>query len=712
MMSDFDYIWAKSDGTPLTKHLYDVAKVASRIAIHLNLDKTTAKEGALLHDIGKISPCFQKSLKTNTRRPGFVFRHEIASLFFISLVEESRRKDVIEMIVAHHKSAYEDTRGLGLLDLEDETDDNFAVHSKDFEKWSDTAIIILSELGMPNIHHITIEEAEANYEYALKYCKEIIAGKSGYSIWRGLLMAADHYASALNEYTDENINKMFIEPDLGFYDRPSSLYPLSLKSASDSRPHTMVTAPTGAGKTDFLLRRCKRRVFYTLPYQASINAMYDRFKQDLSGTDAQIYLLHAASELKAQNGSIEERILQHHIGASIKVLTPHQIAAIAFGIKGYESMILDLKGEDVILDEIHTYSEEIQAIVLKIIEVLVNIGCRIHVGTATMPSKLYDKIKQILGGSENVYEVKLDNTVLKTFNRHIINKANSINDCYNVINNALKDNQKILMVCNQVKRSQDLYEELRNLYPDVKMMLIHSRFKRYDRSKLEDKLKEDFNKCSDACIVVSTQVVEVSLDISFDLMITECAPIDSMIQRFGRINRKRSAKTIGHYRPIYVIAPLAGNDAAPYDEEVLHRSYDILPDGELIEETEVQKMLDYVYPDITFKSIDMSGAIFVNGQWRMSELCHNNKAALLDLLDINSVACITESDVSEYESASAATASLYEIPCRYHAVAHLNLEQRKTHLRPFVIPDKAYSSELGLLMNELSAVNYKTFEII
>lgn len=710
MTNNYDYILAKSDGTPLTKHLQDTANVASRIAAYQHMDEITARQGALLHDIGKTSIYFQKSLKSISRKPGEIFRHEIASLFFISLIDEPRRNDVIEMIVAHHKSVYGDTRRLGLLDLEDE-DDSFAIHSKDFDNWSDTALGILSELGM-SVHPITIEEAEANYEYAVNYCTEVVSGKLEYSPWRGLLMAADHYASALNDYTEENIGKMFIRPTLDFYNRKNQLYPLSMMNAQDPRQHTLVTAPTGAGKTDFLLRRCNGRVFYTLPFQASINAMYDRFKHDLSDTDAQIYLLHAASELKISGGALEERILQHHIGASIKVLTPHQLAAIVFGVKGYESMIMDLRGEDVILDEVHTYSGEIQAMVLKIIEVLASIGCHIHVGTATMPSVLYGRIKQLLGGNDNVYEVSLSDDVLATFNRHIINKVESIDVCYAVLDEAVKDKQKILVVCNQVKRSQDVYDELKALYPDVKKMLIHSRFKRGDRNRLEEELKSSFNVCDEACIVVSTQVVEVSLDISFDLMITECAPIDAMIQRFGRINRKRTASTIGHYKPIYVIAPAKGKDAMPYNEDVLKRSFDILPDGDLLEERHVQEMLDYVYPDIQFMNIDYSGAVFVEGKWQISKLCHNSKATLIDVLDINSTACVTESDVECYESTSSAEATLYEIPCRYHAVAHCNLDQSKHHLRPFIIPDSVYSPESGLRMEELTPANYKSFEII
>ena len=64
---------------------------------------------------------------------------------------------------------------------------------------------------------------------------------------------------------------------------------------------------------------------------------------------------------------------------------------------------MDLRGCDVILDEIHTYSDVMQSIVLRIIEILVALDCRVHVGTATMPTVLYEKILELLGGNDAVY---------------------------------------------------------------------------------------------------------------------------------------------------------------------------------------------------------------------------------------------------------------------------------------------------------------------
>lgn len=703
----FDNLLAKHEekgGMPLITHLQSVAEAAVVIARNSGLDEKLARKGAVLHDIGKVSPLFQRTLKHGyIHQPGFVFRHEIASLLFISLFSDEERPEIIDMIVAHHKSISKDIGGKGILDLDDNMD-SFARHYEKFEEWSPTALAILNTFGI-DTHFISRREAEDNYEKIIEYCEN---KKLNVSKWKGLLMAADHYASALEEKAESTLDKLFVHPDLSFYNRTHHLYPLSNVDAGDNRKHTLVTAPTGAGKTDFLLRRCRGRVFYTLPFQASINAMYDRIKKDLHDTEAQIHLLHAASSLKVHGNDIEEAILQHHIGASVKILTPHQMASVVFGIKGFEAMLLDLEGCDVILDEIHTYASETQAIVLKIIEILKSIGCRIHVGTATMPKVLYNKILDLLGGSSEVFEVSLPERILRTFNRHIIHKVADIDCCKEVLEKAVEDNKKILIVCNQVKRSQTLYNDICTSFPDVNKMLIHSRFKRSDRSHLEQLLRDEFNTCSTkACIVVSTQVVEVSLDISFDLMITECAPIDAMVQRFGRINRKRTDETIGKYKDIYVIQPPQDKkEALPYNIDILQKSYEVLPKDRLLEESSLQNMMDVVYPDAKFINLDYSGVVFADGKWMIKELCHHSKSALLEALDINSAVCVLECDREDYQKNSSERL-LLEIPVSYNSIAYRKLEQLDSGSRPFVVSDKAYDIERGLLI-ELAKSEYST----
>lgn len=698
-MKNLDHILAKGEengGVTLVDHLSEVALLAEKVAQHLDLDTSIARKGAILHDIGKASSLFQDTLKKNFQRPpGFLFRHELASLFFISFLNKEEKYPVIDMIVAHHKSIYKDAGGKGLLDLDENEPDVFEKHIKGFDVWSKDALSVLEHFDIKT-KPISVDQAKESFYEVVDYCQ---SKKYGYSQWKGVLLAADHLASAMSGYIKPLERKLFVVPDLSYYhSRKSELYPLSLISTDDTRKHTLVTAPTGAGKTDFLIRRCTGRVFYTLPFQASINAMYDRIKGDLNNTDADVRLLHAASSIKLENGTVEEKILQRHIGASVKVLTPHQMASLVFGTKGYEAMIADIKGCDIILDEIHTYSETTQAIVLKIVEILCNIGCRVHIGTATMPTVLYDRLFEILGGADTIYEVKLPDEVLDTFNRHIIHKADSMESLSNVISESIQQNQKILLVCNQVKRAQSLFDVLSEKYPHVERMLVHSRFKRGVRSQLESDLRNIYNNRAEACLVVSTQVVEVSLDISFDLMVTECAPIDALIQRFGRINRKRSKETIGHYKPIYVLAPpTEKTDALPYGLEVLQRTYDALPIGNLMKEREAQSMIDSVYPSIEFVNIDLN-AVFKDGKWMIKELWHNSKSALLETLDIDSVACIDEADKELYDSSSYEEQAKMEIPVSYRSVGYRGLDKSANGSKPFVIPSKAYNNELGFLV--------------
>lgn len=268
-------------------------------------------------------------------------------------------------------------------------------------------------------------------------------------------------------------------------------------------------------------------------------------------------------------------------------------------------------------------------------------------------------------------------------------------------------------MCNQVKRAQQMYDYICDTFPSVSKMLIHSRFKRGDRSMLEKQLKDEFNRMTDACIVVSTQVVEVSLDISLDLMITECAPIDALIQRFGRINRKRTDETIGKLKDIYVIQPpQTDKEALPYDMDILRQSFDSLPNDDVIEEPSVQRRIDTVYPDTKFLNLDYSGVVFIDGKWQIKELCHNAKSALLEVLDINSAVCITEDDKEAYLNTNGIDRAEFEIPVSYKSIAHNNLEQLNFGSRPFIVPNKAYDTELGLLSEYTKPQYFNTFEIL
>lgn len=712
-MNKHDEIKAKGkpEWTTLYDHLLHVKLAIEKMAIHTGFEIEKARQGAIFHDIGKVHPIFQKRLKGE--KSSQTFRHELASLFFLPLVDTAWQKEMIEMIVAHHKSIWRDPRQKGILDLERHEANVLEYHLGDWEDWSPVALEILECFGIKT-RPITREEAINSYEEAWDFCKQKVKKEKGYSTWRGLLMGADHFASAMIDKTEEKLQNLYVEPILSFFNRQHFLYPLSYYSAKSERAHTVVLACTGAGKTDFLFRRCRGRVFYTLPFQASINAMFFRLIKDLSPTNPNmdIRVLHAASSLIEQEDvDKEDIVLQRHPGSSIKVLTPYQLAGIALASKGYEAMINDVKGCDIILDEVHTYSAISQAIVLKLIEVLKSLGCRLHVGTATMPSILYNKIIEILG-KEQVMEVKLSPEELDNYNRHTIHKLSKWEESKAIISNAISEGQKVLIVCNRVQSAQEVYQSISTAYPNIDSLLLHSKMKRKDRKQREKELigldkngepTGKFNTSDEACIVVSTQVVEVSLDISFDIMVTECAPLDALIQRFGRVNRKRTEANVGKTKPIYVIAPPDDEKTAkPYELPILEASFKVLPDGEVLHERHLQKKIDSVFTSIDFLQIEEATAFQSDGSWNISPLTNGN-TWLVDLLQIDSVTCIVESDYELYRSGDYQTRMELEIPVRYWSVK--DFPRLDFGNGPYQIPNEAYDKELGLIASELKSTN-------
>lgn len=704
MNKSLEEILAKSilyGGTTLLDHTKHVVLGVEKMAqgFLLEFDTEIAKKGAIIHDLGKAHHKFQnrimgkskENLISEVEAESYIHRHELSSLAFLPCFPKEEWPFLIDMIVAHHKSIENDSKERGILDIKSKYRNWIENHLENWEEWHHFGIEIIRHFNYECPNEISLIEAQNALKFTATYCE---SKKTGWSPYRGLLKAADHFGSALIDKTEESLSHTFDIPNLSYYHdeiRKNSFYPLSELDVNDNRMHTLVVAPTGAGKTDFLMRRTKGRVFYTLPFQASINAMWDRFKKVVPNKD--IRVLHAISKLVVGKENIDEQLLQPLVGSSIKVLTPYQLAAIVFSISGYESILLDVKGCDVILDEVHTYSGYSRSMVLEIVKVLKHIGCRIHIGTATMPSVLYKELLQILGGKENVYEITLSDKTLDNFNRHVVFKLASDEDMFSIIENAIHvEKEKVLLVFNTIGKAQKVYTTILNKFPNVSKMLIHSRFKRQDRLVRELKLKDEFNgngKEFDGitpCIVVATQVVEVSLDISFDRMITECAPLDGLIQRFGRINRKRTDKTVGKYKPVYVIIP-KGN-VLPYKMDVLKKSFDELPNnGEVLLEREIQQKIDNVYPEMEIKLIDIH-LKFKDDRFLMKELTDNKKSVLIDAMEIEGATCILESDRQHYIDAKWEERINMEIPVNWKTISQYKsqFEQLNVGSHPFVVP--------------------------
>jgi CRISPR-associated endonuclease/helicase Cas3 len=728
----------------LHDHTDHVVRAVALFAKQYGFDLPLARNGAILHDLGKAHPAFQAMLILKPRsdreailpqlpaqsevreflelnddgeRP--VYRHELGSLGFLSLFSREDWDILIEMVVAHHKSVHNDKTGRGLLDLveEDDLEGVMESHLAFWKEWSPFAIAVAKKFGVAE-KEISLEEAQSSFRYAFEF---VVKQQKGWSPWRGLLMGADHFASAYTYEVDKEFTPLFQIPNLNkFAERAVStrahLYPLSGISVDDSRNHTLVTAPTGAGKTDFLVRRCQNRIFYTLPFQASINSMYLRFKADVP--DGDIRRLHSASRVNlehfAKKGEeVTERTdLQRLPGATVKVLTPHQLASLTFCTPGYEALALDIRGQDVILDEVHTYSEESRMMILKLIEVLLSHSCRIHIGTATMPSTLAAKLISLLGGDEAVYQVSLPSEILDTFDRHVVmtkHDGEAITESHmdQIISKAVNDGEKILLVANRVKRAQAWFGKYRDEFPGIPMVLIHSRYRRMDRAQLEaEVIQLQQPEREGAAIAIATQVVEVSLDISYDRMITDAAPLDALIQRFGRVNRRRSENTIGKFRQVHVLPPADNRgDILPYDLQIVQASFAALQNGQVFHERNVQVLMDQVFPELPALTEANEYMVNAKGEYRLQKLQNQPKSTVVTALKIDGNSCILQKDLKAYQDAKATEKPRYEIPVPGSFAKWNKYQIEESGSYPLIIPDERYQFNDGRFLGLIDSAD-------
>ncbi len=734
-------LYAKSPergGLTLAQHTAHVTAAAERFADAWGLDRTLARAGAILHDLGKGHPAAQAMLleSTKLRDPkayrdllfgapwqkavdrelrlrsdpcAVPHRHELSSLGFLPIFPEEDWTALVEMVVAHHKSIVGDAGRRGFLDLAaPEWLPNLAPvrnrHLADWELWAPAVIAVAAEFGAEP-RPITQAEAAAAFERAFEI---VWALPKHWSPWRGLLMSADHFGSAYADEANERAGKLFAEPKAAEIYGPtgkyaaSDSYPLSQRDldAADSRPHTLVVAPTGAGKTNFLFRRCRRRVFYTLPFQASINAMAERVRADL-GDGADVRRLHASSGIGGPDGrdGEEDVRLQRLPGAAIKVLTPHQLAAVVFGTAGHEAVALDLRGQDVILDEIHTYGPLALSMVERLIRVAALLGCRVHVGTATIPQALRDLIVAALGGEAQVCEVRLTDAELDRYDRHTVEKVEGEDAARARIAEAVEAGERVLVVSNRVARAQERFQWVAERFPHVSRLLLHSRYRRTDRARLERGVRAlSEGPWQGPCVVSATQVVEVSLDVSFGVLVTDAAPLDALVQRFGRVNRH--ARAGDPLRPVIVVAPPGNpNDALPYEAGTVRRSYDVLPVGPLREQS-LQGLINAVYPTIDPLPIDLHLAHDPDLTERLRALEHHPRSVIAEALQIESETAVRQSDAADYQRGPAEVRVPLEIPApeSLGRVARENGWRRvERGAWPVIVPDEQYDAVLGLL---------------
>jgi CRISPR-associated endonuclease/helicase Cas3 len=188
-----------------------------------------------------------------------------------------------------------------------------------------------------------------------------------------------------------------------------------------------------------------------------------------------------------------------------------------------------------IFDEIHAYDSTITGLTVATAKYLTENNASCLFLSATMPAFLRrileDEIPSITF-LEPSFDDQSDRRILEK-KRHSLSIAEgNILTNLDAIMQTIKKTDSTLIVCNHVPSAQMVYDELRNKV-EGPIALLHSRFCRRDRDCIESSLQSKLPK-----VLVATQVVEVSLDIDFDRAFSDPAPIDALVQRLGRVNRR------------------------------------------------------------------------------------------------------------------------------------------------------------------------------
>lgn len=376
------------------------------------------------------------------------------------------------------------------------------------------------------------------------------------------------------------------------------------EEAAKAKGNTIIEAPTGQGKTEAALlwansNSLNNRAAYLLPARVSTNAMHQRLSR-VFGTD--VGISHGTSALTiAEWEAWDEKVYRGRILRShafmepITVATVDQLLLSLFNWRHWEMVEEAASDSALVFDEIHAYDPYTTSLITHACKALMKRGARFAFMSATFPSYLREFLTRELGVKLLVRDKEHGH-----LRRHLVRfRRQPIQSALDAALGDLRNRKHVLMVLNTVEEAMRTYQMIKERIDGEdtrRVFLYHSRFIEQHRREKERLIREGAEN-REGSLAVTTQVVEVSLDIDYDVLYTQLAPIDALIQRMGRVNRK-GKKTIGKGGNILVFSS-GPHDDSVYGPENLDRALQIVPrlmDGKILSEGQVPALVEQQYP--------------------------------------------------------------------------------------------------------------------
>lgn len=505
-------------------------------------EKKLVVEACRIHDLGKVNLVFQAMIcpklaekfyidvrKTQQIPHGFLSAVTISLDEFDDLSELFSDKDFGPFITAvyYHHDREDHYNSPAIRKYAEK------YYMKQIEEYLNRKI---RKLNCSNLDDLLFR----NNVYTGKYIPDSNAWKE-YLLIKGLLNKFDYTVSAGYENAESviDLHEKKLVKNIEKFLNGKELRPAQKFMKMNRDKNLIVIAPTGSGKTEAsLLWMNGEKSFYTLPLKVSSNAIYLRIKENYEYKD--VALLHSdamAVYLREYNGNedIGEKYERSKmLSQPLTVCTVDQLFRFVYRALGTEIFAATLKYSKLVLDEIQAYEPRVIATIIYGLKMIQEMGGKFAVITATFPPVLKYFMEQygLVEGKQYIFKDFTGKEYqVEKYPRHKVEIRHSEMNLDEI--RLRGKNRKVLVICNTVSKAQKLYKKLEG----ENVWLLHSKYIRRDRAFLERKIM-GFSESGESGIWITTQIVEASLDIDFDILYTEMCTADSLLQRMGRCNRK------------------------------------------------------------------------------------------------------------------------------------------------------------------------------